>query len=492
MTAIDHTQQPATAVGPAAAEPGAVRPRLAATPRPGLRRAAPRRPDGADHAGDARAGHQGDRQPAGGARSPRSARSRCCCWSTSPGRSADRVRSQALLGVACVGLISLGTLASQTTWIAVVGMAIVAFVVLFSAVVSSVHRQRDDLAAAGVHPARLAAGPGVADSGPDRRLGDGGGRVGDRDRGPVAAPRPATRSGSRRSPAAARSRRGSAREVAFIVARGAAEAAAGLPRRRSPRPTTPCPISTGPSSQTPYRPTGLTTSDRAVVRLVDDLRWCNGIVLHAQAAAHPHVHTPNPRVIAVKQCRRGGAGPLCRVRCRRRVIRARRWTRRWRRCTRRWPRSRPRRRASCPRRRARGARSTRCPTRVVSALDPSFRAQELSFVVMQIGANTGVAGGRRAPGLGGARARPAAAGVHRTAVVGRASARGRTWSRARSGCTTASAARWRSRWRCSSPTSRTSSTASGSRSARCRCCAPTRSLPARTRSGRWSGPPPAS
>ena len=30
------------------------------------------------------------------------------------------------------------------------------------------------------------------------------------------------------------------------------------------------------------------------------------------------------------------------------------------------------------------------PERVVSALDPSFRAQELSFVVMQIGANTGV------------------------------------------------------------------------------------------------------
>ena len=50
----------------------------------------------------------------------------------------DRIRSQALLGVACAVLISLGTLASQTTWISVVGMAIVAFVVLFSAVVSSV------------------------------------------------------------------------------------------------------------------------------------------------------------------------------------------------------------------------------------------------------------------------------------------------------------------------------------------------------------------
>ncbi len=98
----------------------------------------------------------------------------------------DRVRAQALLGVACAVLISLGTLASQTTWISVVGMAIVAFVVLFSAVVSSVMASATtSLLLAYILPVSL-PGPASRDPGPGRRLGHGGGSLGDRDRGPVA------------------------------------------------------------------------------------------------------------------------------------------------------------------------------------------------------------------------------------------------------------------------------------------------------------------
>ena len=402
----------------------------------------------------------------------------------------DRVRSQALLGVACVGadLARHAGVADDLDRGRRDGDRRVRGAVLGGRQLGD--RERHDLAAAGLHPARVAAGTGVADPRPDRRLGDGGGRVGDRDRDPVAGARPATRSGSRRSRAAARSPSG-------CGARSRSSSLAGRRRpcpttaRRSPRPTTPSATCTGPSSQTPYRPTGLTTSDRAVVRLVDDLRWCNTIVLRAQAAAHPHPHTPNPRVVAVKQAGVGGLD-RCADSLSSPGIRACRWTQAVASLHEALAGSRRRRRASCPRRRAKAARSTRCPSRVVSALDPSFRAQELSFVVLQIAANTSVAGGRRQPGLGGARARPAAAGVHRPAVVGRRARAGAPRAELdlaaqqppRRGGAGAGGARRRPH--------ATSSTVSGSRSARSRCCAPTRSRPVRTRSGRWSGPPPAS
>src|ERR1700760_977284 len=83
----------------------------------------------------------------------------------------DRIRSQALLGVACAVLISLGTLASQTTWISVVGMAIVAFVVLFSSVVSSVMASATtSLLLAYILPVSL---PGPASQIPERVAGWG-------------------------------------------------------------------------------------------------------------------------------------------------------------------------------------------------------------------------------------------------------------------------------------------------------------------------------
>ena len=54
------------------------------------------------------------------------------------GTIADRVRAQASLGIACAVLISLGTLASRSTAVAAISMALVAFAILFSGVVSSV------------------------------------------------------------------------------------------------------------------------------------------------------------------------------------------------------------------------------------------------------------------------------------------------------------------------------------------------------------------
>ncbi len=299
----------------------------------------------------------------------------------------DRVRSQALLGVTCVGLISLGTLASQTTWIAVVGMAIVAFVVLFSAVVSSVIASATtSLLLSYILPVSL---PGPASQIPDRIAGWGmaaGASV-----IAIAILWPAATRDPIRVKVIVACRAIAARlrsEVAFIVARGAAEA---LPAYSAA-------IAAGDDAvsdlyrtflQTPYRPTGLTTSDRAVVRLVDNLRWCNGIVLHAQAAAHPHVHTPNPRVIAVKQSAsdvldrcadslsspRDPSGPLDDAVASLHEALAQ---------------LEAQATSELPAEACEGCEVDAMPDRVVTALDPSFRAQELSFVVMQIGANTGV------------------------------------------------------------------------------------------------------
>ncbi len=54
------------------------------------------------------------------------------------GSRLDRLRAQASLGIACMVMISLGTLASRSTVVATIGMFVIAFVVLFSGVVSSV------------------------------------------------------------------------------------------------------------------------------------------------------------------------------------------------------------------------------------------------------------------------------------------------------------------------------------------------------------------
>ena len=299
----------------------------------------------------------------------------------------DRIRSQALLGVACAVLISFGTLASQTTWISVVGMAIVAFVVLFSAVISSVIASATtSLLLAYILPVSL---PGPASQIPDRVAGWGmaaGASV-----IAIAILWPAATRDPIRVKAIAGCRAIAERlrrEVEFIVARGAAEA---LPAYRAAIEAADGAVSDLYRTffQTPYRPTGLTTSDRAVVRLVDDLRWCNTIVLRAQAAAHPHHHTPNPRVGAVKlgaadvldrsaellSAPHDPSGPLdAAVASLHEAL----------------DRLEAEVTSELPAEVCEECQVDTMSNRVVNGLDPSFRAQELSFVVLQIGANTGV------------------------------------------------------------------------------------------------------
>ena len=119
----------------------------------------------------------------------------------------DRLLAQASLGVSCVVLICLGTLCSRTTWLAVAGMAVIAFAVVFSSVVSSV--------LAGATTALLLAFilpvsfPGPASSIPDRvagwSLAAAASLVGHLPALALTGPQPGAHGGHRRLPGTGRS-----------------------------------------------------------------------------------------------------------------------------------------------------------------------------------------------------------------------------------------------------------------------------------------------
>jgi hypothetical protein len=134
---------------------------------------------------------------------------------------------------------------------------------------------------------------------------------------------------------------------------------------------------------TPYRPTGLSTSARAVVRLVDELRWLNSVVLRSVLKAHPGAK-PIAEVCGVKRAAAdvlacaadllespGHAAALddATARLRTALEELERVS------TARLPEAPP------------DGDSQEHAMRVVTALDPSFRSQELSFIVLQIAAN---------------------------------------------------------------------------------------------------------
>ena len=142
--------------------------------------------------------------------------------------------------------------------------------------------RRDDLAAAGVHPAGLAARPGVLDPRPARRLGPGLGRGAAGDRAAVAGAgaRPGARRRDRRLPGAGRRACGPRSPTSWATGSDAERRGGG--RRSATRPSRRCART---FFATPYRPTGLTTAARAVVRLVDELQWLNAVVAARPAPA---------------------------------------------------------------------------------------------------------------------------------------------------------------------------------------------------------------
>jgi uncharacterized membrane protein YccC len=195
----------------------------------------------------------------------------------------ERLQAQATLALVASVLVCLGTLVSQTTWLAAVAMALVAFAVIFAGVVSSVLAGAStSLLLAFILPVTL---PGPASSIPDRLAGWG--MAAGASFLAVALLWPTPTRGPLRSAATAACRGLAARlraEVAFMLSdredafaherdhaiKQSDEAVAALRRV---------------FLATPYRPASLSTAGRTTVRLVDELYWLNAIVGQAARPA---------------------------------------------------------------------------------------------------------------------------------------------------------------------------------------------------------------
>ncbi len=283
----------------------------------------------------------------------------------------DRLQAQATLGVACVVLIGAATLCSRSTALAAISMTAVAFGVLFAGVVSSILAgATTTLLLAFILPVTLT---GPVSSIPDRIAGWAMAAAASLLAIAVLWPAPARN--PLRSAAVAACRALAARlaaEVAFMAGElSAAEHDAAVERSEAA-----CAALQATFFATPYRPTGLSTSARAVIRLVDEVRWLNTIINHAAPGARPM--TAHLRARAVKAAAGAvldaGAALLDR------------------------PAIAPDAlhdavnalRASLQEL-ERHAALTVADDDVISALDPGFRAQEMSFVATQIASNIDLA-----------------------------------------------------------------------------------------------------
>ncbi len=296
----------------------------------------------------------------------------------------NRLQCQAALAVTSMVLITLGTLASRTTWLAAVVIAVLAFCVLFAGVVSSV------LAGASLSlllPLIISVSlPGPASTIPDRVEGWGLAALFSLFAISVLWPAPARDPVRDSAIAACRALAARLRtEIDFILAGRPADQETTYTEAVASADAAVQAVQTG-FFATPFRPTGLSTSARAVVRLVDELRWLNTVVLRSALVAPATVH-PTPEVCAVKRAAatalssmadlleapESGSDALDAATAGLRAA----LEELERVSTERIPES------------ADDARHgvEDHARRVVSALDPSFRSQELSFIVLQMAAN---------------------------------------------------------------------------------------------------------
>ncbi|MGZ6795131.1 MAG: FUSC family protein [Nocardioidaceae bacterium] len=196
------------------------------------------------------------------------------------GTRAERAAAQASLVVVCCVLITLATLVSGNPWVAAGAMFVVGFLVLFAGVVSST------LAAAStsillsfILPVTTPGGPAAI---PDRLLGW-------LLAGAVSVPAvtllwPAPRREPLRDAAAEACRQLSARltaEVARWHGESGEDVEAAVARSDAAVADLRAIF-----LATPYRPSGLTTATRAVVRLVDEVVWLSVILDNAAAIRH--------------------------------------------------------------------------------------------------------------------------------------------------------------------------------------------------------------
>ena len=286
------------------------------------------------------------------------------------GPMADRLRSQLALALAGAVFVVLGTAVSSVDWLAALVTAVVAFGVLFAGVVSSVLAGATGaLLLAFILPVSL---PGAFSTVPDRLAGWG--MASGAALLAVALLWPSPSREPLRGPAIAACRALAERlrtHVAYLIrdpavsqaqldgAIAGAQAAVGALHRVF--------------FATPYRPTGLSTATRALVRLVDEIGWLGSVVL--VATAQRREGPIDASVCAVKlaaaNALEGGAhaleSPGGECGALREALDALR--------------------DALVEMERRALEHPPALDGGVGALDPTFRAQELSFVVVQIGTN---------------------------------------------------------------------------------------------------------
>jgi uncharacterized membrane protein YccC len=298
-----------------------------------------------------------------------------------------RIQAQVALVAVCGTFVCVGTLASQTAWLAAVAMAVVGFLVLFAGVVSSVlARATTALLLAFILPVSLAAPPAAI---PDRLAGWAmSGAVS------VLAivllwPAPAHDPLRRVVVAACRALAARLRADAAYLASGRDPARAAERDEAVERSQQAVKALHRAFLGTPYRPTGLSTAARTVVRLVDEVSWLNAIAI--QPAEHQDGAGLNQAACAVKDAaadvldsgadllaNSGDGAALRALHAAQAELTGALTT------------VDSSAMADLPVRRlpaGTGQDGTQPVSEFITSLDPAFRAQELNFAVSQIGRN---------------------------------------------------------------------------------------------------------
>jgi len=300
-----------------------------------------------------------------------------------------RLQNQVALAVVGATFVCVGTLASRATWLAAVAMAAAGFAVLFSGAVSSVlTAATTSLLLSFILPVTLRA---PVSSIPDRLAGWALAAAASFVAVTVLWPAPSRY--PLRAPVVDACRALAARmrsDVAYLLG---GESAPSAPEHEEAVARARAAAFALHRSfyATPYRPTGLNTSARTIVRLVDEISWLDAVV--DGAAAHPPGVPVNAGACKVKLAAASvlelGAGLLDDQNASpdglREALAAlhRSLTEVEQNAT-----------AELPVERVppgTGPDSDKRITLLVSSLDPSFRSQELSFVVSQIAANIDLA-----------------------------------------------------------------------------------------------------
>jgi uncharacterized membrane protein YccC len=303
----------------------------------------------------------------------------------------ERVQAQTALGVTGAVFVAIGTLCSRNVWLAAAAMILVGFAVLFIGVVSSVlAAATTSMLLSFILPVSLT---GPISAIPDRLAGWAMASV--VAVFAIAVLWPAPVRDPLRHAAATACRTLAARlrsDLAYMMSGSPGhpdEAFARDHARAAKQSDEAVAALHAIFLATPYRPTGLSTVNRTIIRLVDEINWLDGIVV--QSGPH-HQHTLDPAVRDVKLgvCSvleraadlletSGGDGSDLQA-AMAELDGA----------------------LAAMEERATGDLPTRKPqensstgadmTEFISSFDPSFRAQELSFVAAQIGRNVGFAG----------------------------------------------------------------------------------------------------